>query len=161
MPKPLSLTHKPQEVDGYCLPTCVQMVLGYIELSYSQATLSELMESQLPIGTLRSNIKKLTSLQIDIIYDSGNLKDIEKWLNQNSPVIVFLDAGELPHWHHYDFTQQVVIQHAIVVVGLDSQTIYLMDPAINNGPTSTPIGDFILAWDEMDNYYAILTKQRT
>ncbi len=74
------------------------------------------------------------------------------------PVIVFLDAGELPHWHKYDFTQRPVIQHAVVVVGLASQTIYLMDPALKTGPTPTPIGDFMLAWDEMDNYYATLTR---
>lgn len=116
------------------------------------------MGFQLPIGTLRSNIKELATFQITVTYDIGHLEDIQQWLNQNVPVIVFLDAGELPHWHKYDFTQSMVIQHAVVVVGLDSQTIYLMDPALDSGPIPTPIGDFMLAWDEMDNYYATLTR---
>jgi hypothetical protein len=71
---------------------------------------------------------------------------------------VFLDAGELPHWHEYDLVQRVVVQHAVVGVGLDSQTVYLMDPALDTGPTPMPIGDFLLAWDEMENYYATLTR---
>jgi hypothetical protein len=134
------------------------MALAYIGISRSQETLGKVMGLQLPIGTLRSNIKKVASLQIKVTYDVGQREDIEQWLNQNVPVIVFLDAGELPHWHKYDFTQRVVIQHAVVVVGLERQTIYLMDPALDTGPTPTPIDDFMLAWEEMDYYYATLTR---
>ncbi len=140
------------------MPACAQMVLAYIGISGSQEALGQVMGLQLPIGTLRSNIKKLASFQITVTYDMGRLKDIQQWLEQNAPVIVFLDAGELPHWHKYDFTQRPVIQHAVVIVGLTGQTIYLMDPALKTGPTPTPIGDFMLAWDEMDNYYATLTR---
>lgn len=38
------------------------------------------------------------------------------------------------------------------VVGAANQIISLMDPALDSGPTPTPIDDFMLAWDEMDNY---------
>jgi hypothetical protein len=134
------------------------MVLAYIGISRSQEALGRVMGIQLPIGTLRSNIKKLASLQITVTYDAGRLEDIKQRLNQDTPVIVFLDAGELPHWHEYDLSQRVVIQHAAVVVGLDSRTVYLMDPALDSGPTPSPIGDFMLAWDEMENYYAMLTR---
>ncbi len=36
--------------------------------------------------------------------------------------------------------------------------IYLMDPALETGPIPTPVDDFMLAWDEMDNRYATLTR---
>jgi hypothetical protein len=134
------------------------MVLAYISISRSQEVLGQIMGTQLPIGTPRANIKKLASLQLTVTYTHGLLEDIQQWLNQNIPIIVFLDAGELPHWHNYDFTQRIVIPHAVVAVGVDDQIIYLMDPALDSGPTPTPIGDFMLAWDEMDNYYATLTR---
>jgi uncharacterized protein YvpB len=134
------------------------MVLAYMSISYSQEVLGQVMGTQLPLGTLRSNIKKLSTFSITITYKRGNLEDIEQYLNQNVPVIVFLDAGELPHWHKYDFTRRIVIQHAVVIVGLDGQTIHLMDPAFDSGPIPAPVGDFMLAWDEMDNYYATLTR---
>jgi uncharacterized protein YvpB len=134
------------------------MALAYLGISHSQEVLARIMGTQLPIGTPRANIKKLASLQVTVTYAHGPLEDIQQWLNQGVPVIVFLDAGELPHWHNYDFTQRMVVPHAVVVVGLDNQIIYLMDSALDSGPTPTPIGDFILAWDEMDNYYAVLTR---
>lgn len=66
-------------------------------------------------------------------------------------MIVFVQVKELPIWRGQDF------KHAVVVVGLDDEIIYLMDPALDSGPTPTPIGDFQLAWDEMDNFYVTLT----
>ena len=81
------------------------------------------------MGAPRSNIKNLASRRITVIYKEGNLADIRSWLDQKLPVIVFVQAKELPVWRGQDF------KHAVVVVGLDDQTIYLMDPALDSGPT--------------------------
>lgn len=110
------------------------------------------MKTVINVGTLRSNIKNLASRDITVIYNEGTLTDIQTWLDREFPVIVFVQAKELPIWHGQDF------KHAVVIVGLDEKTIYLMDPALDSGPTPTPIDDFQLAWDEMDNYYAALVR---
>ncbi len=153
MVPPLPLSHSQQKHLGYCLPACAEMVLAYLGISRSQESLAKIMKTTLNVGTPRSNIKNLASRRLTVIYNEGNLADIRAWLDQGHPVIVFVQVKELPIWRGQDF------KHAIVVVGLDDETIYLLDPALDNGPTPTPIGDFQLAWDEMDNYYVTLARQ--
>jgi ABC-type bacteriocin/lantibiotic exporter with double-glycine peptidase domain len=128
------------------------MALNYLKIPQSQEALAKKMNTTFNVGTLRSNIKKLASRHIKVTYREGTLTDIRSWLEQEVPVIVFVEAKELPVWRGQDF------KHAVVVVGLDDKTIYLMDPALESGPTPTPIDDFQLAWDEMDNYYAVLSR---
>ncbi|MBK8050377.1 MAG: hypothetical protein IPK16_26700 [Anaerolineales bacterium] len=62
-------------------------------------------------------------------------------------------AAELPHWHGHQ------AQHAVLVVGIEHQALYLHDPALPDGPTAVSIDDFLLAWQEMDNRYAVLEKR--
>ena len=146
----LTLDHKQQEDFGYCLPACIEMVFAYFGIRRSQSSLAQILGLIIPAGVPCSRIKRLASSKIDVIYQEGTLDDINNWLNKQIPVIVFLLMSELPQWRGEE------LQHAVVVVGLDKQTIYLMDPALETGPTPTPIDDFILAWYEMDNRYAIL-----
>ena len=148
----LSLPHKSQKGDGYCLPTCVQMVLAYLGISRSQEAIGKILDLNPPFGVRHSNINKLASAKIKVTYETGTLEDIRRWLEQNLPVIVFVQAGDLPHWPGHYF------QHAVVVVGIDGQTIYVMDPALDAGPTPTDEAAFMLAWSGMDYYYAILTR---
>ena len=146
----LPLPHKSQQGDGYCLPACVQMVLAYFGFFHSQDAIGRALDLNPLFGVPHSNIKKLTSLKLKVAYEAGTLEDIHRWLNQNIPVIVFVQADDLPHWLDQHF------QHAIVVVGLEGQTFYIMDPALDTGPTPVDEESFMLAWSSMDYYYATL-----
>jgi ABC-type bacteriocin/lantibiotic exporter with double-glycine peptidase domain len=148
----LPLLHKPQRGDGYCLPACVQMIFAYLGMDYSQEVIGKKLGLNPPLGTSHSNIQKLTSFNVRIVYETGSLTTVRDWVNQGVPVIVFVQAGELPYWlgHHF--------QHAILVVGIDAQTVYVMDPALDTGPTRTDEESFMLAWSGMDYYYAVLTR---
>jgi ABC-type bacteriocin/lantibiotic exporter with double-glycine peptidase domain len=130
------------------------MVLDYLGIARSQDELARLMGVVIPIGVPSSRIKKLQTLGLTVIYQDGTIDDIRHWLEQDRPVVVFLLMSELPHWRGEE------LQHAVVVIGMDEQTVYLLDPALESGPTPTPIGDFWLAWDEMDNRYAVLIQKR-
>jgi hypothetical protein len=79
---------------------------------------------------------------------------VANWLTQGAPVIAFVQAGELTHWRGHLF------QHAVIIAGLDEQAVYLFDPAAETAPISTPVGDFLLAWEEMDCLYAALVRRR-
>lgn len=125
----LPLSHRRQKHLGYCLPACAEMALNYLGFSRSQEVLAKKMNTTINVGAPRSNIKNLASRRITVIYKEGTLADIRSWLDQKLPVIVFVQTKELPVWRGQDF------KHAVVVVGLDDQTIYLMDPALDSGPT--------------------------
>ena len=148
----LPLPHKPQQGDGYCLPACVQMVLANLGITRTQEALAKILGLNPPFGTRHSNIKKLASARLKVTYAAGDLTDIRRWLEQETPVIVFVQAGDLPHWARYQF------QHAVVVVGIEGQTIYLLDPALDSGPTAVDEAAFMLAWSWLDYTYATLTR---
>ena len=109
----LSLPHKPQQGDGYCLPACVQMVLAYFGVTRSQEVIGKTLGLNPPFGTRHSNIQKLASSTLLVTYEAGDLPDIRNWLDQDVPVIAFVQAGELPHWSGYHF------QHAFAIFRYD------------------------------------------
>jgi hypothetical protein len=130
------------------------MALAYLGVSRSQEELARKLKVRLPLGAPASNITRLRSASLDVAYTDGALEDVAAWLTKGMPVIAFVQAGELPHWRGYIF------QHAVIVAGLDEQTIYLFDPATETAPVSTPVAEFLLAWEEMDCLYAVLTRRR-
>jgi len=45
------------------------------------------------------------------------------------------------------------------MIGWDdtTQTAYVLDPAMPPAPLSVPLDELVLAWDETDNAYAVLS----
>lgn len=150
----LSLTHFRQEDEsGGCLPACAQMVLAHLGIFRSQTDLAQMMGTQRGVGTPASNITRLVSEQLDVIYTSGSLGDIAAWIDRDVPPIVFVQAGELSHWHGEQS------HHALVVVGIEAQTVHVLDPAAESEVITVPQDDFLLAWDERDCVYAVITRR--
>ncbi len=154
MAKTINVPFFRQQADGYCLPACAQMVLAHLGISRSQPMLGRQLGLIGDAGTPATNITKLNSSLLTVICEIGTIADIERSLAETVPVIVFVQAGELPHHAGEHF------QHAIIVVGIDGQAIYMLDPAINAVPVSSPVGDFLLAWDEMYNRYATIKRRK-
>ena len=150
----LSLTHFRQEDEsGGCLPACVQMVLAHLGVFRSQTDLARLMGTQRGVGTPASNITRLASGQLDVVYAPGSLEDVAAWLDRGVPVIAFIQAGELPHW------RGECSHHALVIVGLEAGAVHLLDPAADAEVITVPRGDFLLAWDERAYTYAVVTRR--
>lgn len=141
--------------DGYCLPACVQMVLDYLGLSVTQGRLARQIELREPLGAPASNVTRLRSDELDVVFASGTLDDLRSHLARGDPPIAFVQAHELPHW------RGCISQHAVVVVGIADQTTHILDPAGEAGPTPVLTGDFVLAWIEMDALYAIIRRVNT
>jgi predicted double-glycine peptidase len=96
----------------------------------------------------------LRSDALDVTLNSGTLGDLQLHLAQGYPPIVFVQAGELPHWRGR------VSQHAVVVVHVDENAVYVLDPAADPNPIAVPLGDFLLAWSEMEYLYALIVRVR-
>lgn len=142
----------PQQGDGNCLPACAQMVLAYYGIRRSQRRLAALLSVRPNLGTPASTIQRIQNRTISVEYGSATLTKLTVATQNGLPVIAFIQAVELPHWRGQYF------QHAVVVVGVVAGTVYLLDPASASSPEAVSEGDFMLAWDEMDNLCAVVRR---
>ncbi len=153
MARILNVTRSRQETETGCLVACAQMVLGYLGIHRSQDDLARRMRSIPHVGTVGWNILDLQSPEVHVVYAQGTLELLRVWLAQDVPVIALVQTAELPYWGG------VEARHAIVVVGLDSENVYLLDPARDPGVITVSLGDFVLAWEEwMDGRCAVITR---
>lgn len=126
------------------------MVLEYGKQPVGYARLIALLGIR-DFGAPSSNIQRLADLGLSVCFSQGSLARLETHLERDEPCIVFLRTGELPYW-----TEDT--GHAVVVVGLDSDTVYLDDSAFDQAPQRVSRGDFLLAWLEFDYDYAVITS---
>jgi predicted double-glycine peptidase len=92
----------------------------------------------------------VADLGLSVSFGRGTLADLEAHLQLGEPSIVFLRTGELPYW-----TQDT--GHAVVVVGVDNDAVYVNDPAFDQAPHRVSRDDFVLAWLDFDYDYAVIT----
>ncbi len=150
----LSVPFSPQEKHGYCLPACAQMVLAYLGISRSQKMLARELEVFEDFGVPASNITKLKIRSLKVIYTvEGTFANIENWLQQRTPVIVFVQTAQLEYW------QRQTAQHAVLIVGMNNLDIFLLDPGREQTVITVSKAEFTLAWDEMEFSCATITKQ--
>ena len=67
------------------------------------------------------------------------------------PCIVFVRTGDLPYWSY-------ATSHAVVVVGIDDDNVYLNDPYFEKAPQRVSHDEFLLAWSEFDYTYAVISR---
>lgn len=127
------------------------MVLDYINQPVNYDRLLHLLRIDPEYGTIARNISLLSEIGVDVFYAQGTLDDLRSHLIANRPCIAFVNTGELPYWHE-------TTGHAVVVVGIDEEMVYLNDPAFVSAPQVVSHGDFLLAWLEADEYYATIQR---
>jgi len=145
----LSVPYFRQLGDGYCLPACVQMVLAYWGVNRDQLQLGRQLQIIQGAGVPAPRLLWLARGDLDVRYQPGTMADLENALRQGIPPIIPLHTSQLPHWDQ-DFA------HAVVVVGINEDHVFVHDPAKEQPGIAVSQGDFHLAWDEMDNWFALL-----
>lgn len=149
----LSVPHSRQETEAGCLEACAQMVLRYLGIERSLADLARQMNAIPHVGTVSRNILNLQSSTVQVVYAEGSLELLQRWLSEDVPVIAFVQTVELPYW------SGIEARHAVVVVGIDDENVYLLDPARDPEPIPVNVGDFSLAWEDwMEGRYALITR---
>ncbi|HID62188.1 MAG TPA: hypothetical protein EYP49_05535 [Anaerolineae bacterium] len=147
----IPLPHYPQSAEGLCLAACARMVLAYWGTTTSEEELTELLGIK-NWGAPASAIQRLprfSQREWDVDYGCGTLEDLRQWLQNRMPVIVFVRTGFLEHW-------TTDVGHAVVVVGVTDEGVYIHDPAMTEAPTALSITGFEAAWIEMDYSYALI-----
>jgi uncharacterized protein YvpB len=77
------------------------------------------------------------------------MDDLVRHIARGVPCIAFVHTVHLNYWSE-------AVRHAVVVVGIDEQQIYLADPFFDVSPQTVSRLEFELAWDEMDNACAVI-----
>jgi ABC-type bacteriocin/lantibiotic exporter with double-glycine peptidase domain len=150
MAKRLSVPYHKQMANGYCLPACVQVVLAYQKRSYSQADLGQKLNLRTGLGAPTRAVKRLVSDELKVVYGEGSLLFLKDWLKSGMPIIAFVQSGELAYWGGE------VFQHTVVIIGVDGDDIWLLDPDQTEQPIAVATDEFLLAWSAMDYLCAIL-----
>ena len=146
----LPIEHYPQEEEAGCLAACAQMVLAGLGVTLSQPELNQLFELT-PLGVPLSRLTRLDQYGVKVtIHRNGTQDDLTQAVDQNIPPIVFIRTDQLSYW-------QEDTQHALVVRGYDGLNFLVNDPAFPNAPQAILADELVLAWDEFDNTYALLT----
>ena len=146
----LDVPHIQQKRDGECLAACAAMVLQYYGQPRRYWRLRNILKIRRNVGTPFSSIKNLERIGISVaVQQYGTIEALYQATTLGWPVIASVQTGQLGYWDSD-------VRHAVVVVGLDPNSVYINDPQLETGPRQVAIGDFDLAWLEHDERYAIL-----
>lgn len=152
MSNTLSVPHRRQLADGYCLPACVEMVLAYWGIEQKQSDLAEQLQLIPGAGVPGNRVRLLASNTLEVFYGQGEPADLQAALAAGKPPIVLVHTAELPYWTE-------AAAHAVVLLGMDESGVVVNDPGVTEAATEISVGDFLLAWDEMANLYAVISKK--
>jgi ABC-type bacteriocin/lantibiotic exporter with double-glycine peptidase domain len=149
MPKILlDVLHLQQNAESDCVPTCVQMVLAYLGKPQMRQGIAEVLRTR-PFDTPVENILKLESLGFKVQLAELSLTDIVQYLQNNRPVIAFVNTLDLPYWNEDT-------DHAVVVVGADDTMVYLNDPFFKDAPQPVTHTAFELSLLRFDQRCAVI-----
>jgi ABC-type bacteriocin/lantibiotic exporter with double-glycine peptidase domain len=124
------------------------MILEFLGHSFSEAELAQLLGTK-SFGTPGPNLIRLEKVGFSVVYRLGTLSTIRGYIQKGMPCLVFVQTGDLPYWDEDT-------AHAVVVVGIDDENLYINDPAFDIAPQAVPLDYFLLAWSELDHRYAVI-----
>lgn len=138
---------------GYCLPACVQMALAQLDLVATQKALAQLLGTQPGIGTPFSCIQQLQNVNVRIVAWCGLDMVSEALSRQTAVITAVMTTPELPGW------QNSWSPHAVLVTEVQAALILYHDPALPHGPVSAAHNEFLLAWSEMAEQTAFISRK--
>jgi len=104
------------------------------------------------IGTPARNVTNIIDRGFDVVYQEGSLQFLTASLEQGFPCITFVYTSDLPYW-------EVDTAHAIVLAGLEEDSVLVYAPAFTDAPKTVSIDAFMLAWSHFDYAVAVLAPR--
>ena len=145
----LSVSHRQQRRHSDCLAACAAMILDYLHVRVKYSQLLSLLRIQ-AFGTSFNSLQNLEALGLSVHIGEGDIEQLREHLESGLPSVVFVDTGQLTsYWNEQT-------NHAVVVVGMEENQIYLNDPEFDSAPQLISMDEFLLAWEEKDYLYAVI-----
>ena len=145
----LSVSHRQQIQQADCLAACAAMILAYLHVPVQYEYLLRLLKVR-AFGTSLFNLRNLQTLGLFVLIEEGNLADLQTHLEMGLPPIVAVSTARLSSYWTED------TDHAVIVVGIDNDFVYLHDPDLATAPQVVDIKEFESAWLDQDYWYAII-----
>lgn len=118
-----------------CAPACLRMVLDYWGIKKDEEELSDLCNTNWRGTSVRNLVEGAKKLGFKAKWDSLKLEKIKELVNQDIPVIVYVDAEPLTGEKG---------SHANVVTAIGEEEVTVLDPIL--GEKSYPLNKFEEAW---------------
>lgn len=141
--------HYKQERAYSCVPACVRMVLEYLGEQTTEKFLRRFLKTKY-YGTNLLNIRYLSDIgfRTTITY---SVEELKRFIKERKLPIVRLVTRDLDF---YDFDGY----HAVIIVGIDQESVIANDPYFATEVIEIPIRDFTFAWAECDYLTIIIEK---
>ena len=134
-------------------PTALQAVLSYYGTNIGEDELIN-MTNTTENGTIPGNIAN-AAVQLGfnaVIKENMTLVDLQQYINQGTPVIVYGQAWKNNQTNIQNWTADQIDGHYMVVIGIDTSNVYFEDPAILGSRGYIANQEFLDRWH--DTYQA-------
>jgi hypothetical protein len=135
------------------------MVLAFLHVPLSYNRIIQILGTT-AAGTPFRRLERLHSSGVKVVRGEGSLLSLQAYVTSGFPLIVDVHTAELPYWQvRTDIPEnEKATAHAVVVVGIEGEMVYLHDPDMDQALQVVNAGDFELAWLMRDYRYAVLQK---
>jgi uncharacterized protein len=142
-------------------PTSLQAVLAYYGSDPNLDDLINMTNTTPENGTSPTSIvQAANNLGFNaVIKENMSLANLQQLVNQGTPVIVDVQAGNNNTSNNQNFTNDQNNNHYMVVIGIDSTNVYFEDPAIIGSRGYIPNQEFLDRWH--DTYQSATSNNTT
>lgn len=144
----MDVPYHPQETDDTCAPACLRMALTFCppHRSFPEARLSRLCGCN-RLGSAADDVfcaARRCGLDARWLDDRSIETEVEDTLRTGWPLLAFVELSALSYWNLSDLAGW----HAVLIIGLDDEYVYVHDPDSNHGGRRQPAARraFFASW---------------
>ena len=126
------------------------MILAFYGKELAESDLRDILRTKWS-GTSPANAVYLSELGYFPTFLHSSFNELKRFLDQSTPVIVFLWTNCLSYW-------SASYMHSVVVIGMSEDIVVVNDPYFKDHPQQIPIAEFQRAWAAADNFLIRLQR---